>query len=227
MSIDIYGFLGSDTQDLESRVIQAFKKLGFSAAIHPEMRLLESNPSGSLYISFTETPPQIGRVCTGVPLLLGFGYSVEKKRAKSAGWPPKKVKQYAYEVCTRTSAGRAIADYFAQALTVAILAKETNGYFYINGDDMAVPGYLGLERILGELNRTKGCKFDLGAYPFEVWPPTTLNASFTWPEPIASLQHQQAKVADSSRKKRFRFSVIDGFGWALVLYFFIVTVVYS
>jgi len=62
MSIDIYGFLGSDIQDLELRVIQTFNGLGFSVAIHPEMNLLESNPSASLYISFIETPPHICRV---------------------------------------------------------------------------------------------------------------------------------------------------------------------
>lgn len=227
MSIDVYGFLGSDTQDLELRVIQTYKSLGFTVAIHPEMNCLESNPSASLYISFTETPPQIGRVCHGVPLLLGFGYSVGKRGARSAGWPPKKVKQYAYEVCTRTSAGRSIADYFAQALTVAILAKETNGYYYINGDDVAVPGDLGLERILGELNRTTGCEFDSGAYPFKAWPPIAPNESFAWPEPIASVQHQRTEVAGSSRGKRFKLSVIEGLVWALVLYFLIVTIAYS
>ena len=227
MSIDVYGFLGSDIQDLELRVIQTFNGLGFSVAIHPEMNLLESNPSASLYISFIETPPHISRVCHGVPLLLGFGYNVGKRGARSAGWPPKKVKQYAYEVCTRTSAGRSLADYFAQALTVAILVKETNGYFYINGDDVAVPGDLGLERILGELDRTAGCEFDSGAHPFEAWPPIAPFASFTWPKPIASLQHQRTEVADSSRKKRFKISVIEGLGWALILYFLIVTIVYS
>lgn len=227
MSIDIYGFLGPDTQDLESRVIQGFKNLGFSAVIHPGMRLLESNPSGCLYISFIETPPRIGRICAGVPLLLGFGYSVVKRGAKSAGWPPKKVKQYAYEVCTRTAAGRSTASYFAQALTVAILAKETNGYFYINGNDAAVPGDSGLELIQGELDRITGCEFDLGAYPFEAWPPIDPNASFVWPEPIASPLQQPTIAANSSEKKRFKFSVIEALGWTLILYFLIVTIVYS
>jgi hypothetical protein len=227
MSIDIYGFLGSDTQDMESRFIQTFKSLGFSVAIHPEMSLLESNSSGSLYLAFTETPPQIERIRRGVPLLFGFGFGVSQRAPRSAGWPPKKVNEYVYEVCTRSSSGRSIADYFAQALTVAILAKETNGYFYINGDDAAVPGKLGLERILGELNRIADNEFDSGAYPFEAWPPIAPNVAFAWPDPIASLQHQGTKVVSGFQKKRFKFSIIEGFGWALVLYFLIVTVIYS
>jgi hypothetical protein len=36
MSIDVYGFLGTDTKDLELRVVQSFTQLGFSVAIHPE-----------------------------------------------------------------------------------------------------------------------------------------------------------------------------------------------
>jgi hypothetical protein len=227
MSIDIYGFLGSDTRDVESKVLQSFTSLGFSVAVHPEMSLLESNPSGSLYLTFTETPPQIGRVRNGVPLLLRFGFVVSKRTERSAGWPPKKVEEYSYEVSTRTSSGRSNADYFAQALTVAILAKETSGYFYVNGDEVAISGELGLERILGELNRIADNEFDSGACPFEAWPPIDSNVAFTWPEPIAALQRQPTKVVSGYPKKRFKVSIIEGVGWALVLYFLIATVIYS
>jgi hypothetical protein len=227
MSIDVYGFLGSDIRDVESRVLQSFTTLGFSVAIHPEMTLHESTPCGCLYLTFTETPPQIGRVRPGVPLLLGFGFGVSKRTARSAGWPPKGVKGYSYEVCTRTSSGRSNADYFAQALTVAILAKETNGYFYINGDDVAVPGKLGLDQILEELNGTAGDEFDSGAHPFEAWPPIVPNVPFAWPEPIAAVQDHHTKVVSDYPKKRFKISVIEGVGWALVLYFVIAIVIYS
>lgn len=226
MSIDIYSFLGPDIQDVELRVLETFKSIGFSVVIHPEMSLLASNPSGCLYLSFTATPPQIKRVRPGVPLLSGFEFSISKRAARRAGWPPKKVKGYAYEVCTRTASGRSAADYFAQALTVAILAKETDGYFYINGDAAAVSGKLGLERILGELNRTAGNELDSGAYPFKEWPPVIPNAAFAWPTPIAPLQHQGEKVVSGFQKRRFKISILEGFGWALALYFLIVTIIY-
>lgn len=230
MSIDIYGFLGSNTLDLESRVIQSFAHLGFSAVLHPEINLLESNSTGCLYISFIKTPSKLKRVYHDSPLLFGFGYSVSmntKKKYRSDGWPPKNVKQYEYEVSTRTSAGRSTGNYFAQALTVAILANETNGYFYINGDDAAIPGNLALERIIGELNSAIDRTFDLGAYPFEAWPPIDSNASFTWPEPIVSTQHQYPVNARNLRPKWLQFSVMEGLGLALLLYFLIVTIIYS
>lgn len=230
MSIDIHGFLGPEIHDLETRVIRAFASLGFSAAIHPEMRLLESNPGGCLYLSFTETPPHVGRLLPGAPLLLGFEYGVKKrgeKTPKAAGWPPGKVKQYTYEICTRTSAGRSIAGYFAQALTVAILAKETQGYFYISGDATAVPGHVGLERVQAELSRATGGEFDAEAYPFETWPPMTTDTSFRWPEPIRSEQPGRAEVTGLSRQRRFKFPVFQILGWALVLYFLLATILYS
>ena len=200
---------------MESRVVQSFGELGFSVAIHPELRFLEPSPSESFYISFIETPHQVNRIRPGVPLLLGFGYSVGKSQSRSAGWPPKSVKQHVYEVCARTSAGRSIADYFAQVLTVAILAKETNGYFYVNGDEGAVSGDLGLARILRELNQATGSEFDSGAHPFEAWPPIAPEVPFVWAEPIVS-QPQPTEVAGGAGKKRFRLSLVECLGLSLI-----------
>lgn len=227
MSIDIYGFLGSETRDIELRVLQSFRSLGFSVAIHPEMQLLESNQSGALYLTFTETPPQLERIRKDLPLLVGFGFSVSKRTTRAAGWPPKNVKQYSFEICTRTSSGRSPADYFAQALLVAILAKETNGYFYVNGDEKAVSGASGLEQIQGELDGNASNKFDSGAFPFEAWPPIDPAAPFKWPEPIADPQSRLAKVVSSKPKRRFKISFVESIGLALVLYFLITTILYS
>lgn len=225
MSIDIYGFLGSDFDDLEARVVRAFKAIGFSVEIHPDMRLLESNSSGCLYLSFTETPSQVTRVQADLPLLLGFGYVVTKRTSGSPGWPPKGVNKFRYEVCTRTSAGRSYADYFAQALIVAILAKETNGFYYVNGDDAAVPGDRGLENVLGELARATGNEFDAGAYPFNGWPPLDPNVPFEWTKPVASLQ-RTLEVADQvSKKATSSFSVTRMLVWSFVLLFVVTLLV--
>jgi len=230
MSIDIYAFLGSETHNLESRLLHAFTGLGFSMELHPEMNLLETNSTECLYIAALTTPFNLKRVQEGTPLLISFGYSASKivlDHLKTNGWPPKKVKQYTYEVCTRSSSGRSLANYFAQALTVAILAKETNGYFYINGDEYAVSGATGLKRILKELDMLKDRDFDVGAFPFRGWPTMTDDTNFSWPDEIQSKSSPSSETSKLKKIKKFKLSLFDIIGLALVAYFVIVTFVYS
>lgn len=155
MSIYIYAFLGSKLQDLEPRFVQAFADIGFRVEIHPDMHLLATNPTARLYIAVLATPPSVRRLAPDVPLLVGFNYQVAPAREdahRNSLKPFKKIEEFTYEVCTSTAAGQSRSAYFMQAFTAAILAKETAGYFYVNGDTEAVSGAAGLERILSELD---------------------------------------------------------------------------
>lgn len=153
MSVEIYAFLGSKLDDLESRVIDAFGRAGFRIALHPEMDFLFSNPAGCLSLAILETPPFLKRLAPGVPLLSSFGYSVlpRDESASHSDWPPKGVQSYTYEIYTRTSAGRSRSSHFAQALTASILARESGGCVWVNGDAKAVPGKTAFNRVLAEL----------------------------------------------------------------------------
>lgn len=155
MSIYIYAFLGPNLQDLQRRVLKAFAALGFRVEIHPEMQLLSPNPTGSLYMAVLATPPSVKRLAPHVPLLVRFRYDVAPPRtgnSRNSLRPFRMIREFSYEVCTSTGSGRPRSNYFMQALTAAILARETEGYFYLNGDVEAVPGSAGLERILAELD---------------------------------------------------------------------------
>ncbi len=153
MSIEIYAFLGVNVDGLRSRVIESFKRIGFTVELHPELDLLHSNPTGCMSMAIMETPPTLKRLAPGVPLLASFGYSVTRRNssATEADWPPSGIKEHTYEICTRTSAGRSRSSYFMQAFTAAILAKETGGYVWVNGAK-AMTGNGALKKILSELD---------------------------------------------------------------------------
>lgn len=224
MSIEIYAFLGDDIDNLESRLIKSFRELGFAIELHPELRLLENNPDGAFYLAALATPPHLHRVRPDTPLLLSFGYSVSKtsqNARKRPGWPPRKVQGQSYEIATRTSAGRSHMDFFAQAFTSAILARETRGYFYILGEEEALSGDAALERLLGELDFCKAWELDAGAYPYQAWPPISRNESFLWPDPIES----QRRIV-KPRKKFKRPSIAALLTWGIAFYFIAVTFLY-
>lgn len=230
MSIAIHGFLGPDTGNLEARVLQAFAALGFAVHYHPQSTLLESGAGGVMYMSFTQTPAHLNRIAPGTPLLLAFDYAIRLPDGRAAAgeeWPPRKVKRYSHEIATRTAAGRSRADYFAQALTVAILAKETGGYFYLDGDEDALSGRQALERVVTELNRPRGYEFDADAHPFEAWPPLAPDGAFVWPKPLVSRHLVQLRQAVQLPRKRIKFTVTGVAGGALLLYFLIAVILYS
>lgn len=154
MSIEIYAFLGSNVQKLESRLIETFEHIGFTIAFHPEMDLLYSNSTGCLCVAILQTPPTLKRLAPEEPLLVSFEYSAVQGESpvRKNNWPPRGVKKHSYEIYTRTSAGRSRSSYFMQAFVAAILAKETDGYFWVNGDAKAVAGKSAIEKVLTELN---------------------------------------------------------------------------
>ena len=154
MSIDVYAFLGSNLEELRLRFIDSFERIGFKIALHPDMDLLCSNPTGCMCMAIFETPPALKRLAPGVPLLTSFGYSITRRDIPSneADWPPRGVKIHSYELCTRTSSGRSRPSYFMQAFTAAILPKETGGYVWFNGEEKALPGNSAFKKVLAELN---------------------------------------------------------------------------
>lgn len=154
MSVDIHAFLGSNVLGLESRLIASFGQIGFRIALHPDMDLLQANSTGCMCVAILETPPTVKRLAPGVPVIASFGYDAKvlSQPVAMGNWPPRGVKKHCYEVCTRTAAGRSRCSYFAQALVAAFLAKETGGYFWVNGDALAISGKKAVERILSQLN---------------------------------------------------------------------------
>ncbi|QOQ80364.1 hypothetical protein INP81_13215 [Comamonas thiooxydans] len=228
MSIVFYGFLGNDTQDLEYKFVLEFSRLGFEVAIHPKMRLLEPN-GGHFYLALIKTPPDIKRLLPDIPLLTEFEYSASKRTStfeQEEGWPPRRVRRYTYEICTRTASGRATASYFAQALTVAVLSKITNGQFFADGNREAVSGQAGLDSILTELGGQARSAFDVGANPFNDWPPLDPIVPFTRSAPIAA-PDANGVLTQSPPKKKFKITLMGVIYTAIFLYFLTVTLLYS
>lgn len=216
MSIEIYAYLGPHLDDLESRLLGAFEALGFKVALHPEMDLMCPNPLMSLALAVYETPPDLKRISPSIPLFAEFGYQIDEA-ANTKGKLPKGVRQCTYVVYTRTSAGRSRVSYFMQALTAAILAKETDGAYWCLGDPKAVSGDNAIERVITELRGLEGQAsrarkqlqlfenadkadallkvwresadpaFDINAIPFREWPTLAAYYSFPHGEPIRPL----------------------------------------
>lgn len=200
MSIVFYGFLGRDTQHLENRFVLEFARIGFEVEIHPKMKLLESNGSGHIYLAFIKIPSHLKRMHPDVPLLAEFEYSACMRTssfAQEEGWPPRKVRRFTYEIFTRTASGRSAISLYAQALTVAILAKITNGQFFGDGASEAVSGSVELDSILAEIEKHE-C-IDAGAYPFHDWP--SMDATASWVPPPRLTSPEKKTGIDSKLAK--------------------------
>lgn len=230
MSISIYAFLGTETANLDARFIQAFLNLGFHVQLHPQLTLTESCPSGSLFLNVIQTPPQMLRLAPQAPLLIEFGYGVRKKGKKeprSMRWPPKGVGSYSYEANSRTSAGRSGAAAAMQSLSMAILAKETGGYCYGDGDEAALAGDLALAQAIQELARFDRANFDAYASRFESWPPID-GASPCAPSQKIIPPMALAPVIQKRRARfSYKFSWLHLPGILLFTYFLVVTLLYS
>lgn len=195
MSICIYAFLGPRTEDLDARCLQAFSDLGFKVQLHPESSFATPPAGGVLYLSILETPARLQRTAPEQALLACFDYYIEKRDSKaprSKEWPPRKVKQYGHEVHTRTASGRSTASYFMQALSLAILARETGGWYFCEFDDHALDGESAIASILQELESYTARAFDDA------------------PVPAAQVQPR--------RRWRYRFSIFHLPGIVLLLY---------
>lgn len=190
MSIEIYAYLGGQTNNLEERVIHAFNEIGFKISFHPETNLLHTDPSGCIDICIHEIPSNIPRAQENTPLIVSFGYSAAQKSESSKNedededvWLPPEAENYTYEIYTRTSAGRSLAASFMQAYTAAILSKITDGYFLsYDGTSEAISGELAVKKITSEMNSliSKAVPdeyladkipsyFDEGVQPFTEW----------------------------------------------------------
>ena len=229
MSICTYAFLGPNIDNIDAKVVQAFRGLGFGVEVHPEMSFVESPAGGCLYVQIKQAPSNLKRVRPDAPLLVSMEYEVrdEKQSPRSKDWPPRGVKRCTYSVSTRTASGRSRAAFYVQALTCAILAKETGGYYYVDADEKAQSGSEGLDRVVRELNGPSELEFDANALPFEGWPPTSHEDPFQWPSPIKSLYVEAHLASQTAPKRRIKFSLFGALGYLLVLYFLVVGFLYS
>jgi hypothetical protein len=223
MSIEIYAYLGGQTNNLEERAIHAFNEIGFEISFHPETNLLHTDPSGCIDICIHETPSNIPRAQENTPLIVSFGYSAAQKSESSKNedededededvWLPPEAENYTYEIYTRTSAGRSHAEYFMQAYTVAILSKVTNGYFlFYDGINEAISGELAIKKITSEMNSLISravtnesfagkipSYFDEGVQPFTEWRKI---GSSHYVSNNLELDYDRASLGDNANKK--------------------------
>ena len=228
MSVVFYGFLGRDLQDLENRFLQEFACIGFEVVIHPQMKLLEAN-GGHLSLAFVRTPPNLKRLHPETPLLTDFEYAVSRRMsafAQERGWPPRRVRRYTYEICTRTASDRSTASYFAQALTAGILSKITNGQLLEDGGCEVVSGQEGLDSILKNLWRPREFSFDAGAFQFQDWPPIDPIVPVVQPKRLA-FSEPNVLLDKSPKQKKLKITIAGAFCTVMFLYFLIVTLLYS
>ncbi|MCW5300296.1 hypothetical protein DXT88_19165 [Herbaspirillum lusitanum] len=230
MSINVAVFFGKETADLDTRFIRAYADLGFEVQLHPELTLTESSASGCIYLLVTKTPPHFLRLAPDLPLLIMFGYGVhkrQKKETRSRQWPPRGVGGYSYEASSRSSAGRSDAAGAMQIVSMAILAKETEGHFYVDGDDTARTGDLAVQQAVLELARFDRVYFDADVHPFESWPPVNGSSTFRWPPIIEPPKSPIPTVQKRRTLFRYKFSWLHVPGIVLITYFLIVTLLYS
>lgn len=222
MSISVYAFLGANIEDLQARVIQCFRAMDFHVEFHPETNLLATPSGNCLYVRLDQAPAQLNRVRPDTPLLAAFEYEVamrEKNASREDGWPPKIARKCTAIVSTRSATGRSPAAYYLQALTLAIMAKESGGHFYVDVDDKTVTGNEGLDQTVRELYSEKELEFDADAYPFEQWPPLSADdTSFTWPSPIKSVVVEQYLAAMKKPKGKFKLPLSVKITAALIVF---------
>lgn len=231
MSICVYAFLGKNIEDLQTRVIQGFSAIDFHLQFRPETDLLATQPDGCLYVRLDQAPAHLNRVSPETALLLAFEYEVsmrEKNASREDGWPPKIARNCTAIVSTRTASGRSPAAYYIQALTLAIMAKESGGHFYVDVDDKPVSGKEGLDKTIRELYSERELEFDAEAYPFEQWPPiSSEDKSFIWPAPIRSVVVEQYLAAMKVPKRKFKVPLGAKITIAVITLIFVLNLLYS
>lgn len=230
MSINISAFLGKKTDDLDARFIKAFSNLGFDVQLHPDLTLTKSSVEGVLYLRITKTPPEFLRIEPTASLLIGFEFDVqkrEKKAPRSMAWPPRGVGAYTHAMSTRTAAGRNDATASMQILSMAILAKESDGYCYADGEEVASAGEAAFNQAVQENNRFSRITFDAYAYRFESWPPVDGIGSFVWPQKIIPPESLTQKIPQRRFRFKYKFSWFLLPGTLLIIYFTLATLLYS
>ncbi|MEX8195151.1 hypothetical protein [Comamonas guangdongensis] len=229
MSICFEGFLGKEIQNIETRLIEEFSSLGFHIEIHPDVNLLDSKNFDVLHIKVNKTPVCLKRISPATPLLVSFGYYSKRRDAAlqtEEGDPPRRVRKYSYRISTRTSAGRSFSAVHMQALTVAVLAKISNGRFHGDDDAEAVSGSAGLQKIVDELHNTSDIFFDSNAFPFESWPSLGEDSNFKYPEIInKTLKNTQEGIFHVPHKRKININYSYLFFGFIFLYFLIATII--
>ena len=153
MSVEIYGFLGNETENLQEKLIDKFGELEFEIALDPTTNLLGfSNTSGipTIRIAILKTPSNLLRLSPNTPLIIEIEYyAIPKKDVTSA---PRKIQNYSYLSYTRTSAGRSKASGYMQMLLIAILADISNGKYFGLGYEKPISGSIVVKNIITSLN---------------------------------------------------------------------------
>ena len=153
MSVEIYGFLGKETENLEERLVNKFAELGFEIVLDPTKNLLgfsDVSAIPNVCMAILKIPNNLLRLSPNTPLFVGFEYyAVPKKDVLGA---PRKIQNYTYLAYTRTAAGRSNANGYMQMLLIAILASITNGKYFGLGDEKAISGNEALQNIMTSLD---------------------------------------------------------------------------
>lgn len=150
MSVEIYGFLGDDTDNLQERLINKFSEMEFEITLDPAINLLGFSNTSAIRIAILKTPSNLLRLSPNTPLLVEFEYyAIPKKDVIKA---PRKIQNYSYLAYTRTSAGRSKASGYMQTLLIAILANITNGKFFGLGDERPISGDVAVRNTISSLN---------------------------------------------------------------------------
>ena len=110
---------------------------------------------------------------------------------------------------------------------MAILAKETGGYFYIDGGETALKGDIAIEQAVLELALFDRYYFDADVHRFESWPPVDDISTFKWPMTIEPPTLPRLPTQKRRIRLMYKFSWLQVPGIALVTYFLIVTLFYS
>ena len=166
MSVDCYAFLGKNLEMTEFRLLQEFKKAGFHVELHPDFEVLSSNKKGECWIKILSTPLGLIRASSS-DYIVGFGYSVLPRNLNESldeEWPPKKVIDWTYQVCTMTSAGRSKSAYYMQAFTAAILAKISGGVFYDPDQDKVIKGTTAVSNLKKSIKEIESKKLERMAH---------------------------------------------------------------
>jgi hypothetical protein len=137
-------------------------------------------------------PTKRKRVRPDVPLLVGVGFTpMSRQSAEQRGFlthVPETAKAFTWQFHFRTAAGRSPIAYATQYLAAAALALVTNGCFEDEQGDLYRP-----EKAMAWGLRIAADTTDIGATPFESWPPLSYEDErrFVFAEPIQAPPRQR------------------------------------
>lgn len=152
MSITVYGFLGDQLDGIQERFVKRFRVLGFEIELAPEVDIMSGCYDGLLSIAIKSTPPSLKRISPEALLFVQIDLNILIGSQIDEDWPPRGVGAFSHEVFSRSSAGRSNIAYYMQALTVAVLADLSEGYFYLEDIDVTYTGSEAVASLVSEIN---------------------------------------------------------------------------